>query len=55
MFPSPVYRPSHLNSLLILIFTGVEKTQEDDVPQNGFEKDAATGPMAGNAIVCFAN
>ena len=54
-FPSPAYRPNHLNSLLILNFTGVEKTQEDDVPQNDLEKDAATGPMAGNVIVCFAN
>ncbi|CAH3187991.1 unnamed protein product, partial [Porites lobata] len=42
--------PNHLNSLLILNFIGVEKTQEDDVPQNGFEKDAATGPMAGELI-----
>ena len=55
MFPSSAYRPSHSNSLLILNFTGVEKNQEDDVPQNGFEKDAATGPMAGDVIVCFAN
>ena len=55
MFPSPAYRPNHLNSLLILNFTGVQKTKEDDVPQNGFEKDAATGPMAGDVIVCFAN
>ena len=55
MFPSPAYRPNHLNLLLILNFTGVEKTQEDDVPQNGFEKDAASGPMAGDVIVCFAN
>ena len=39
----------------ILNFTGVEKTQEDDVPQNDLEKDAATGPMAGNVVVCFAN
>ena len=53
-FESQFYRPSHLNSLLILNFTGVEKTQ-DDLPQNGFEKDAATGPMAGDVIVCFAN
>ena len=53
-FESQFYRPSHLNSQLILNFTGVEKTQ-DDLPQNGFEKDAATGPMAGDVIVCFAN
>ena len=38
----------------ILNFTGVEKTQEDDVPQSDLEKDAATGPMTGNVIVCFA-
>ena len=55
MFPSPAYRPNHLNLLLILNFTGVEKTQEDDVPQNDLEKDAATGPMAGDVIVCYAN
>ena len=55
MFPSPAYRPNHLNSLLILNFTGVEKTQEVDVSQNDFEKDAASGPMAGNAIVCSEN
>ena len=54
MFPSPAYRPSHLNSLLILNFTGVEKTQEDDVPQNDFKKDAARGPMTGDVNVCFA-
>ena len=29
--------------------------QEDDVPQNDLEKDAATGPMTGNVVVCFAN
>ena len=39
----------------ILNFTGVEKNQEDDVPQNDCEKDAATGPMAGNVFVCFVN
>ena len=55
MFPSPAYRPNHLNSLLILNLTGVEKTKENNVPQIGFEKDAATGPMAGDVIVCFAN
>ena len=55
MFPSPAYRPNHLNLLQILNFTGVEETQEDDVPQNDLEKDGATGPMAGNVIVCFAN
>ena len=55
MFPSPAYRPNHLNLLLILNFTGVEKDREDDVLKNDFEKDAATGPLAGNAIVCFAN
>ena len=54
-FPSPAYRPNHLNLLEILNFTGVEKTQEDDVPQNDLEKDAATGPMTGNVIVFFAN
>ena len=33
--------------------TGLEKTKEDDVPQNDCEKDAATDPIAGNVIVCF--
>ena len=54
-FPSPAYRPNDLNLLEILNFTGVEKTQEDDVPQNDLEKDGATGPMTGNVIVCFVN
>ena len=36
-------------------FTGLEKTKEDDIPQNDCEKDAATGPIAGNFIVCFVN
>ena len=53
MFPSAAYRPNHLNLLDILNFTGVEKAQEDDVPQNGFEKHTATGPMPGNVILCF--
>ena len=34
-FPSPAYRPNHLNLLEILNFTGVEKTQEDDIPRWG--------------------
>ena len=55
LFPSAAYRPNHLNLLEILNFAGVEKTQEDDVPQNDLEKDAATGPMTGNVVVCFAN
>ena len=36
-------------------FTGLEKTKEGDVPQNDCEKDAATGPITGNVIVCFVN
>ena len=36
-------------------FTGLEKTKEGDVPQNDREKDAATGSIAGNVIVCFVN
>ena len=43
------------NHSFFLKFTGLEKTKEDDVPQNDCEKDAATGPMAGNVIVCFVN
>ena len=39
----------------LLKFTGFEKTKEGDVPQNDCEKDAATGPIAGNVIVCFVN
>ena len=42
-------------SSLFLQFTGLEKTQADDVPQNDLVKDAATGAMAGNVVVCFAN
>ena len=34
-------------------FIGLEKTKEDDVPQNNCEKDAVTDPIAGNVIVCF--
>ena len=55
MFPSPAYRPNHLNLMLILNFIGVEKNREDDVLKNDFEKDAATGPMTGDVIVCFGN
>ena len=36
-------------------FTGLEKTKEGDVLQNDREKDAATGSIAGNVIVCFVN
>ena len=36
-------------------FTGFEKTKESDVAQNDREKDAATGSIAGNVIVCFVN
>ena len=36
-------------------FTGLEKTKEGDFPPNDCEKVAATGPMAGNVIVCFVN
>ena len=55
MFPSPAYRPNHLSLMLILTLAGVEKNREDDVLKNDFEKDAATGPMTGDVIICFAN
>ena len=32
-------------------YTGLEKTKEDNVPQNDYEKDTAKGPIAGNFIV----
>ena len=38
-----------------LKFTGLEKAKEGDVAQNDCEKDAATGSIAGNVIVCFVN
>ena len=34
-------------------FSGIEKTQEDAVPQNDFENDAAKGSMPGDVVVCF--
>jgi len=34
-----------------LNFTGVEKTQEDTVPQNDFENDAAKGSITGDVVV----
>ena len=34
-------------------FSGVEKTQEDAVPRNNFENDAAKGSMTGDVVVCF--
>ena len=36
-----------------LNFTGVEKTQEDTVPQNDFENDAAKGSMTGDVVLWF--
>ena len=42
------------NHHFFLQFTGLEKIK-GDVPQNDCEKDAATGPIAGNVIVCFVN
>ena len=36
-------------------FTGVEKVQEDAVPQNDFQNDAARGSMTGDIVLCFAN
>ena len=36
-------------------FTGLEKAKEGDVAQNDCEKDAATGSIAGNVLVCFVN
>ena len=38
------------NHHFLLKFTGLEKTKEKDC-----ENDAATGPIAGNVIVCFVN
>ena len=43
------------NHHFLLKLTGLEKTKEGDVPQNDCEKDAATGSVAGNVIVCFVN
>ena len=34
-------------------FTGVEKTQEDAIPQNDYENDAAKGSRTGDVVVCF--
>ena len=34
-------------------FSGVEETQEDAVPQNDFENDAAKGSITGDVVVCF--
>ena len=44
-----------VNHLFFFNLTGLEKTKEDDVPQNDCEKDVARGPIAGNFIVCFVN
>ena len=41
------------NSTFFSIFSGVEKTQEDAVPQNDFENDAVKGSMPGDVVVCF--
>ena len=43
------------NHHIFLQFTGLEKTKSGDVAQNDCEKDAATGSIAGNVIVCFVN
>ena len=34
-----------------LNFTGVEKTQEDTVPQNDFENDAAKRSITGDVVL----
>ena len=44
-----------VNHLFFFNLTGLEKTKEDDVPQNDCEKDVAIGPIEGNVIVCFVN
>ena len=36
-------------------FSGAEKAQEDAVPRNNFENDAAKGSMTGDVVVCFLN
>ena len=36
-----------------LNFTGAEKTQEDAIPQNDYENDAAKGSKTGDVVVCF--
>ena len=51
-FKSDIY---FCKSSIFFNFTGLEKTKEVDVPQNDCEKDAVTGPIAGNFIVCFVN
>ena len=55
---SSFFKECHFFLLIITFFlqlTGLEKTKEGDVPQNDREKDAATGSIAGNVIVCFVN
>ena len=34
-------------------FTGVEKTQQDAIPQNDCENDVAKGSRTGDVVVCF--
>ena len=43
------------NHHLFFKFTGLKKTKEGDFAQNDCQKDAATGLIAGNVIVCFVN
>ena len=37
--------------IFFLNFTGVEKTQEDTVPQNDFENDAAKRSITGDVVL----
>ena len=46
-----VYFFSVIQCFFFLNFTGVEKTQEDTVPQNDFENDAAKGSITGDVVL----
>ena len=46
-----VYFFSVIQGFFFLNFTGVEKTQEDTVPQNDFGNDAAKGSMTGDVVL----
>ena len=40
-----------IHCFFFLNFTGVEKTQEDTVPQNDFENEAAKGSITGDVVL----
>ena len=42
---------SVIECFFFLNFTGVEKTQEDTVPQNDFENDAAKRSITGDVVL----